>query len=165
MQKFITRGSFLRLQVLSLILSNPHSKLLKMSTVRDGISAWNWQREQTYLESWNFYLWEIINCITNRRYNCVCFRRCYKWCIIPKPRGSWPCKGPFCHFCCYDCGWRDFKCHRSKLWRWNKKQCRTPKPRAHRQYDRSASVWNQYRDFDGSLYPDNDRKYLLETVL
>ena len=52
--------------------------------------------------------------------NCVCFRRCYKWCITPKPRRSWPCRGPICHFCCYDCGWRDFKCYRNKLWKWNK---------------------------------------------
>ena len=97
--------------------------------------------------------------------NCVFLRRCYKWCITPKPRRSWPCRGPFCHFCCYDCGWRDFKCYRNKLWRWNKQQCRTPKPSAHRQYDRSAPMWNQYRDFDGSLYPDNNKKHLLETVL
>ena len=48
---------------------------------------------------------------------------------------------------------------------WNKQQCRTPKPRAHRQYDHRAPVWNQYRDFNGSLYPDDNKQHLLETVL
>ena len=97
--------------------------------------------------------------------NCVCFRRCYKCCIAPKPKGSWPCRGPFCHFCCHGCRWRDFKCYRIKLWRRNRQQCRTPKPRAHRQYDQSAPMWNKFREFDGLLYPDDNKKHLFEMVL